>query len=263
MAITDPRTRSFSADIPSREELIEETEDHLLQHGWPRFQMLLLVVLTGAAGFLASYILLHFGMESMASRYPVAVAIAYVVFLLLLRLWLAVQRSGWESVLDAGDLVEVADVTLDGAGRTAQAFSLRGKSTLRHVSEPHSGSSGHGFDFSFDLDESAVFVVVAVVILAVAALATSLWLVWMAPGLFAEVLVDGLIMAGVYRRLRRHNEPEYWLYGAVRRTWIAAVIAALLFSFAGSLLQQAVPEARSLGAAWKAVQAERDTTREP
>jgi hypothetical protein len=261
MAITDPAgTRGYSGDVPSREELIEKAEGRLLRHGWPRLQMFILVALTGAAGFLASYTLLQLGMESMTLRYPIAVAVAYCVFLLLLRVWLAVQSSGWEGVMDAGDLVEVADIGLDGTGHTAQTLSHGGRSALRHVSGSQSGS-GKGFDFSLDFDESAVFVLVAILIIAVAALATSLWLVWMAPGLFAEVLVDGLIMAGLYRRLKRHDEPEYWLYGAVRRTWVSAVIAALLFSIAGGLIHQAVPEARSLGAAWKAVQAEEGTVR--
>lgn len=115
---------------------------------------------------------------------------------------------------------------------------------------------GSGFDFiSLDLDEGGILVLAAILILAVAALGTAFWIVWMAPALLAEVLVDGLVMIAVYRRLKRSGGAPYWLFGAVRRTWVSAVIAAVLFSFAGGLLHRAVPEARSIGDAWRTVNA--------
>lgn len=118
------------------------------------------------------------------------------------------------------------------------------------------GAKGSGFDFiSLDLDEGGILVLVAILILAVAALGTAFWIVWMAPALLAEVLVDGLVMIAVYRRLKRSGGAPYWLFGAVRRTWVSAVIAAALFSFAGRLLHRAVPEARSIGDAWRTVNA--------
>ena len=55
--------------------------------------MTLLVVLTGGAGLLASFVLLHLGVDSMAVRYPLAVTIAYAVFLLLLWLWLRTKAE--------------------------------------------------------------------------------------------------------------------------------------------------------------------------
>ncbi|HSG41326.1 MAG TPA: hypothetical protein VLE27_16920, partial [Thermoanaerobaculia bacterium] len=73
------------------------------------------------------------------------------------------------------------------------------------------------------------------------------------PVLLAEVLVDGLIMTGLYRRRRKTGEPAHWLLGAVRRTWTPALAVAILFSFAGHLLQEAVPEARSIGPALEAM----------
>ncbi len=269
------KRRAFTGKIPSREELIEKTKERLLRHGLPRLEMSILVALTGAAGFLSSYTLLQLGMNSMAVRYPIAVAIAYGVFLLLLRVWLYIQRHGWTEVIDSGDLVDVAGAALDGAGETAEAFSGGGGSfggggASADFDEPVSlglsprpptpaavpkggGGKGSGFDLGLDLDEGGFLVLLAVLILAIAALGAALWVVWTAPALLAEVLVDGLVMTGLYRRLKRTEETSYWLLSAVRRTWIPAVVAAVLFSIAGGLLQRAVPEARSLGAAWKAV----------
>jgi hypothetical protein len=86
----------------------------------------------------------------------------------------------------------------------------------------------------------------------VAAVGAALWILWIAPALLAEVLVDGLVMTALYKRLKQ-PQPTYWLASAVRRTWIPALAVALLLSVSGWLLQRAVPDARSLGAAWRAV----------
>lgn len=114
-----------------------------------------------------------------------------------------------------------------------------------------------------DLDESGCLVLVAVGIMAAVALGAAIWLVWTGPALLAEVLVDGLLMAGLYRRLKRREERSHWLVGAVRRTWIPALVTTVLFAVAGGLLHRAAPEARSIGAAWKAVSAEKEAERRP
>jgi hypothetical protein len=266
--------RRLSRKIPSREELIEKAKDRLQRHGLPRLQMSLIVALTGGAGFLSSYALLRLGVDSMALRYPVAVAAAYGVFLLLLWMWLVLQRRGSDEVIDAGDAVDLADGALDIAGDAVDGFaggggSFGGGGASASFEDPLSlgvsapapmpkaaGGKGSGFDFSFDLDEGGCLVLAAVAVMAVAALGTALWIIWTAPILLAEVLVDGLLMAGLYRRLKRTGELAHWLLGAVRRTWIPALITAVLFATAGHLLQQAAPQARSIGAAWKAVRAE-------
>ena len=81
-----------------RKRAVERVRRQLLRGGWPRLFMSFLLVLTGGAGFLVSTALLHLGIEMMAVRYPLAVLSAYTVFLLLLRLWLALQRRTWEQV---------------------------------------------------------------------------------------------------------------------------------------------------------------------
>jgi len=253
--------------VPSREELVQKAKDRLLRHGLPRFQMSIVLALTGATGFLASFGLLKLGVGSMTLRYPVAVALAYGAFLLLLRLWLKMQRDGWG---DAGDLgiqiLENADLPIDsgapvggggsfGGGGSTTAFEA--PPTPVKVSGGGGGKgSGSGFDFSFDLDDAGFLVLLAIAIVAVAALGAAVWILWIAPALLAEVLVDGLVMTALYRRLRR-PQPTWWLTGAVRRTCVPALIVAVLLAGAGALLHKAVPGARSIGAAWKAVSAER------
>ena len=276
--------------VPSRERLVQQTKERLLRHGLPRLQMSILLALTGASGFLTSYILLKSGVDSMALRYPVAVMVAYGVFLLLLRVWLAIQRDNWEDVadfVDAGDLAELAVDGVTSVGKGAgEGFSGGGGSfggggtstsfqappaplasyaqqapaAVRSASAGGKSGGGSGFSFDFDLDEpAALLVLVALVVLAVAVLGAAFYVLWTAPVLLAEVLVDGLLLTGLYRRLRKTEEPGHWVFAAIRRTWIPAVIVALLFSFAGYLLQEAAPEARSIGPAIQAVTADEES----
>jgi hypothetical protein len=260
--------------MPSREELVEKVRERLERHGLPRLQMSVLLALTGATGFLSSFILLKLGVHSMALRYPVSVALAYGVFLLLLRVWLGLQRKGWN--LDIPDVGSVGDAVLEGSGGLArgagrfagQGGNFGGAGASAEFQTPavpmalaqptptpaaSEGGGGGGFDFSLDLDEGGCFVVVAVLLIAAATVGAVVWVLWTAPILLAEVLVDGLVLTGLYRRLKHGPEPGHWLTGAIRRTWIPAVVVALLFSVAGHLLQKAVPEARSIGAAWEAI----------
>src|SRR5690348_9831828 len=101
--------------MPSREELIEKVKKRLERHSLPRLQMSLLLALTGATGFLSSFLLLKLGVHSMALRYPVAVALAYGVFLLLLRIWLRFQQDDWGN-LDVPDVGSLGEAVVDGAG---------------------------------------------------------------------------------------------------------------------------------------------------
>lgn len=265
--------------VASREELIAKAKERLLRYGLPRLQMSLILALTGASGFLSSFALLQFGVDAMAVRYPIAVLVAYAVFLLLLRVWLNFQRDGWEGEgLDLLDLPSSPGGSGGGGGVSdgggfsggggrfgggGASSSFEAPSPAPAVRMPVKASSGGGggsskggggFSFGLDLDDDSGFLVVlAILAIAVAALGAAVYLIWSAPILLAEVLVDGLIMTGLYRRLKRTDDPDHWVLGAVRRTWIPALVVVILFSFAGWLLQRAVPEARSIGGAWKAV----------
>lgn len=68
----------------------------------PRVLMSLILAATGAAGFVFSFALLHLGLGSMWLRYPPAVLFAYGVFLLLLRIWLHLQRHSWTDLMPDG-----------------------------------------------------------------------------------------------------------------------------------------------------------------
>jgi hypothetical protein len=220
--------------FPTRERLVEKVKARMAV---PRVQMMLLLGAAGGAGFLASYGLLQLGLDRMALRYPLAVGIAYLMFFLLLRLWLGFQDDPDEYSLDGLDVaVDVADAGLD-LGSAAPM--------------PASGPSGPSLDLGVpDFDEGIFLIVLAAV--AAVVLGAVVYVIYLAPLLLAEVLVDGVLLVGFYKRLKR-SEPEHWALCAVRRTWIPAIIVAVTFFFAGVIFQSLAPEARSIGGVWQSV----------
>jgi hypothetical protein len=72
------------------------------------------------------------------------------------------------------------------------------------------------------------------------------YVVYAAPALLAEVLVDVLLVSGLYHRLRR-IESEHWLNAAVRKTWLPIAVVAVIFTVGGFAMQKMVPQADSIG----------------
>ena len=72
------------------------------------------------------------------------------------------------------------------------------------------------------------------------------WMVWIAPTLLAELIVDIALGARLYRRLRGIESVDL-LRTAIRRTALPFLLVLLFFAGAGALAQQWMPEARSLG----------------
>jgi hypothetical protein len=268
----------------SREQIIESMKNRLVARGAPRLQMMLILIVTGAAGFFVSYTLLRLGVIWMWLRYPIAILLAYCVFLLLLRLWLAYQQSRdlVEDLVDAadtalgvrdadrnfsvgnsnagiGDWNETPSVPSPSSGigekfsvgekfSTSEQFSVGEKLNAgENLSVGGSTGSG-GFSFDFDLEDG--WLVVAVILIVVACLIASLYVIYVAPALLAEILVDSLLLAGLYKKLKILDK-RHWLEAAVRKTLLPVLLTAALFTAAGWLMQKAVPEARSVGEVWR------------
>jgi hypothetical protein len=248
-----------------REHTIELVKHTLLRRGMPRLLVSLILMLTGLAGFFVSFSLLHIGVTWMWLRYPLAILLAYCVFLLLLRLWLSFQRSENQS-LDIGlDLSGVDFGHSDPAGY-AEGFKFTGTggdaggggaggSWSQSISSSSSlrsnvSSTSGGIDLNLDLDEAWWLILALIAILG--GLIATLYVVYIAPALLAEILIDGVLLTGLYKKLKG-IEQRYWLWTAVRKTLLPALIAALFFSVAGYAMQKAAPQARSVGEVWKSV----------
>lgn len=218
-----------------REQTRRRAEAWLLRTGSPRFQMFLIVAMTGMAGFVFSVLLLKLGLGSMALRYPIAVVLAYGVFLLLVRLWLAYQslRGIDEERPDASDHLDSALHMVDGID---DLFTARGRGS-------DSGSAG-AVGGAVDA-EGLVYLVIALAAL-FAAVLVCCYIIWTGPALFAEVLVDALIMSRVYKNMKANEQP-YWVKGVLRRTWVPALLVVFFFSLAGFAMHKVAKDAESIG----------------
>jgi len=274
------KPQSVGSAQDERKRVIERVRRSLVRNGSPRLLVSFLLALTGASGFLISAVLLRLGLTSMTVRYPLAVLLAYCVFLLLLRLWLALRRtdaSDLDHLADAGDVLphlfdsaasaggEAAQATFGGGGDFGGAGAGGGWSggVPGNMSSSVSGSvpggapggSSSSMDWmpdvpdvlDVDLDDGCFWIIPIAAIVGV--LCVMFYVVYIAPVFLAEILVDALLLAGLYKRLKG-VERRHWLRSCVRRTLLPALLATALFIAAGYLMGRIAPEAHSIGEFW-------------
>jgi hypothetical protein len=235
-----------------RQHEIQRIRGELVRDGFPRLQMLLLVTLTGASGFVASYLLLHAGLAEMWLRYLAAFFAAYLMFLFLLWLWLRGRAE------DFTDLPDLSGSPSSGSGGSGGCFGGKGGESggggvsgsfdgpSEHVSvvDDPGGSVGDALGAVAEAEEFAIPLVVLV--LAAAMVCSSLFMIYTAPTLFAELVVDGVLSASLYRRLRG-LEARHWFETALRRTALPFALTAVIVAASGWGMALYAPEAHSIG----------------
>lgn len=216
-----------------RHREIRRIRAHLELTGFPRLKMMLIVGLTGACGWLGAFLLLRAGVTSMPWRYPLSVGIAYLAFLFFLWLWLRTKAEDYTDC-PSGDFSgpsnchrPASDAPATGGGNSANDGGVT------DVAEAVGGA-----------DEFAIPLFILILIGAMV-LATG-WIVYSAPVLFAELLVDGVLSASLYRRLKG-LETRHWLETAIRRTAWPFGITTAVFWLVGIGLHALAPEATSIG----------------
>lgn len=233
-----------------RHNEIQRIKEGLEQDGFPRLQMLLLVALTGASGFMASYILLHAGLAEMWLRYLASFGIAYLAFLTLLWLWLRTRAEDYAGL-------DLSGVPTPRSGSSGTCYGGKGgefggggasgsfEAPTGNVPmiENSSDSFSDAIGSAAEAEEFAI--PLALIVLAGAVLVSSLFMIYSAPALFAELLVDGVLSATLYRRLRGF-ETRHWLETAVRRTAWPFLAAALIASASGWGMKLYAPEAKTI-----------------
>ncbi len=248
-----------------------------------RVQLSVILAITSFSVFLISAIMLRSGMTTMAFRYVLSIIAGYIIFLGLLRLWIWLQRRKEnedlsveiESIdpsisdLNIGSTVVDNAFTFGGGGDFAGAgaggswtetdapampavgFIAPSNPTPSIVSSASSGSGGSG-GFSFDADFDDGLALLAVIVIAVLIFGAVIYVVWIAPTLFAELLIDTAVVSSLYKP-SRSIEREYWLKTALRKTAVPALIIMILFGSAGAIMQAAEPEAVTFGQFLKSV----------
>lgn len=206
--------------------------------------MMLIVALTGGAGWLASLGLRNAGLTALSQRYALSVLAAYAVFLLLLRMWV------W---LHDKDAIDISDVS-PGDGSSSHSCASGPQSSAYSNTDTHIADESlvdaapdsmlpDGFP---DIDDAGILIL-AIAVVAIVAVA-AVWTVWIAPTLLAELVLDVTLASGLYRRLRR-IEARHWLRTAIQKTYVPFAITLVFFIAIGAYLQHAAPEATSLGEA--------------
>ena len=249
-------------EMPSerRERQIGRMKSLLLSRGHPYLLMTIFLAITGLTGFLASVMMHMGGLNSMGLRYPLAVGVAYLVFLLCLGLWLLAHQKARGS----------RPPTTNHPGPYCGPYdfypydyypwftfprfgSSSGSAAVSSGSSSSSSSKGMNLDFG-DGEGLVLVVVILIIVAALAALAASVYVIFMAPILMAEMLVDGVLLAGLARRMRAPKAP-HWSIGAIQRTWLPVLIVAGVFCIIGFALEFFVPGAHSMGEALRIARA--------
>lgn len=250
------RTRFFARNplklpVNPAGELVRARQ-HLRERGWPRLQMTLIVALTGAAGFLASHLLRLAGIDAMLLRYPMAVLLAYGVFLLLMWIWI---RWRWDNVLD-GLSPDVGSGSPSPRGSAVESpwGGVGGRSGGGGASASWNESAQAGGGDAGELpltglaeDEAGLplLAILGIVALVASVLLASVWVVWSAPVLMAELLVDAAIASGLYRRMQGMHEQGWWRVCVTHTIW--PLLGLLLFFVVlGGLAQELATDATHL-----------------
>lgn len=237
-----------------RHRLVEQARRYLEAAGRPRLVMLGVLGVTLAAGFLASVAMVHIGIGRMAVRYPLAVAVAYATFLGMLRWWLRRQDFATQLEEDPEGLL------LPGAAAFGTA-ALAAKQAVQEVErrpEQSTSEKGSGVDLGGlgdigsggDLVDGLGCLVILVLIAGLCTLIVSIYLVATSPLLLAELLVDGALL-GALTRAAGPEPPPHWSRSVVRRTWIAAMVTAIVFGLVGWGIERVAPGAHTLAEAWR------------
>lgn len=220
-----------------RSRVVKAIEGYFVRRGYPQFTLGLVLLLTGLAGFGISFVLLHAGMGDMWLRYPLAVLGAYGVFLLLMRLWVEIERHQF----DPNDPELLAALEKD---RPVPVLTdqKKGKSSWLDW-----------LDLPTDLipgDEGCLggIIVLALVGVVIGLIALLLSVLAAAPALIAEVFLDAVLVGVLYRRLKIAAK-EHWLGTCIRKTWLFVVVTTLVLFLAGMVLTVSAPGTKSIGAA--------------
>ncbi|MGE5190252.1 MAG: hypothetical protein ACM3NF_09365 [Gemmatimonadota bacterium] len=218
-----------------------------------RFHMALILVGTALAGLLVSKVLLEAGLGSMAVRYPLAVALAYLAFFAFVKIWLryvAVASPGAGG--RAGDAADFVPDVVDlrgapasaaekairfGGGRAggggaggafdAVAGATRGaaaslpETAAAEAAGDAAAGAGHAAGDAasglLDADEWALPLVLLVALVA-AVLGAGIYLVWQAPSILPDAAFDAALAASLLRGAKRASAPD-WTAGIFRATW--------------------------------------------
>lgn len=233
--------------------------------------MLVVVSCAAGAGFLTSALLLWLGLRYMPVRYAIAGFAGYGVFLALMNRWLGyhAESAVVDTLVDAGNALDLPGGLFRGGSRVAEraadGFFRGGRSGGAGASASFDSAgvappvnpppllmgthadkgSSKGLSLDLDLDDGVKVLPLLAIVAIIAGLVACASVIWSAPQMLAELLVDGAVAGAAYQRLR--GSTGDWTFGVVRRTWLPATAIIVIFVLLGYAGHHFKPEADSIG----------------
>ncbi|HEV7868611.1 MAG TPA: hypothetical protein VGO90_13075 [Chthoniobacteraceae bacterium] len=234
---------SAPGDEKLRRRMLGRLRKHLARRRSPRAVLSGILLLTALAGFVASLGMLKLGLGAMWLRYPLAVLLAWGVFLGMVRAW--AQRE--QANLRAEELAELSSEEDEPETKPPRLTSL----------DPDRSAWEDWLDWMNpfngleDAEGCLVTVALGIALLALGgAFVAIAGLIIQAEVLLAELLFDVLLVSALNKRL--HGlEPRWWLQGTLRQTVWPVMVTMLFLLCAGFLLEQMAPGAQTIGQVWE------------
>jgi len=262
-----PRPDEAVVDGATETRLVERMRARLEAGYWPRVHCMLLVSLSAAAAFLTSVLLMVLQIRWMAVRYGVAAVAGYATFLFLLRTWVrwkwsrASFASDSDGGIDPGDLIGNVDIPMPSLPHGAANFASGGgrsggggasgvwDSAVKSVSPAKGGGGGKGGGWGLDLDGDDLFWVIVAVVAAFGGAVAIGYVIYIAPTLLAEAIVNGAVAGKVYHGMQKRDH-EFWTEQIFKRTIVSGAIVIVCAVVAGYAFNRIAPEAVSIGGVW-------------
>jgi hypothetical protein len=204
-----------------------------------RFHVSLILAGSIFAGWAVDVLLLQSGLRPMLLRFPLAILCAYCAFIGGARLWL--DYSGIDEYL-----------------KRTKAAELTGDEEPASRPPPIAESRRHGNVLDFlelgSLDEGCLVAVGVALLVGIVFFTFGGYAVMAAEAIFADVVVELLLAAGLLRGVRR-VERGGWLGGLWSNTWPSLAFTLALAIAAGFVAQKVAPSASTLGELWTALHA--------
>jgi hypothetical protein len=210
-------------------------KERILHTYFVRCDMSLILVVVIVSGVGSSKLMLECGIHSLPLRYPLALLVSFLAFLLLIKVWIwyVFCRKSAVDLIDA----DPGDVPISGGGGGGSpgtvhfgggdsggggASDVWDEESQSFVTSSHSFSSsrGAGGSSGFDLDlgdDFAIILLVAALVLAIAG--ASGYLIYAAPHILPEAAWQATLATGL-ARVTKPSGHEGWLKGVMRASAI-------------------------------------------
>jgi hypothetical protein len=231
--------------------------------------MFIILLATTLSGILFSKLLLVLDVADFRIRYPLIVALSYLVFFACIRLWLSFLFSIRKSKSSVTDWINLPD---SFGGRMKDAFqSFRGGGgrfggagasgtfdapqqtalatvALPQAPPPISGGTPKvigntiGKAVGSLADDDIIVVVIALVALIVTILISAFILLYGAPAILSEAVFNGVLAASLIKRTRAISEKA-WAESVFKASWKPFALTISVAFIAGLILHNYFPHA--------------------